>query len=251
MKKITALIVDDETRSRYVLNTLIERHCSEVQVIGEAASAGEAFDLIIRTRPQLVFLDIQMPGSDGFTLLKQFTAVPFEVIFVTSFDKYAITAIKFSALDYLLKPVVVSDLMDAVQRAVTNIGARHNKQLQIINLLHSIEDKPETHRIAVHTSDSVIILEESAVISVEADGHYCTIRTDNGRFVTARTLRDFEEYFGAQSPFVRISRSQIINTKKMLKYSKGEPCMIEMINGDVFEVSRRRKTDVLNKLKKN
>lgn len=248
--KIQAIIVDDESKSRLVLRTLITRNFPEIELVGEASNADEAYDLISEIKPQLVFLDIQMPHADGFSLLKRFDDVPFSVIFVTSFNEYAITAIKFSALDYLLKPVEVSDLIPAVKKVVKNIEQQQNIQRQVINLLHSIDDLPETHHVAVHTSDSVRILKETSIVSVVADGNYCIVHTDeNERFTTARNLRDFENYFGDGSPFVRISKSLIINATKILKYSKGEPCMIEMVNKEIYEVSRRRKPEVLQKLK--
>jgi two-component system LytT family response regulator len=246
---MTAVIIDDETKSRFVLQTLLTQHFPEIELVGEAANAEEGYKLLVQVKPQLVFLDIQMPRSDGFSLLKQFEKVPFEVIFVTSFDQYAIRAIKFSALDYLLKPVEISDLGQAIQKAKESIALKRNNQPQIINLLRSIEDS-ENQRISVHSADSVIMIEENSIISIMSDGNYCTIRTDNNeRYVSTRRLIDFEEYFGEDTAFVRITRRNIINVKKIIKYSKGEPCIIEMTNEEVFEVSRRRKTEVLNKLK--
>ncbi len=248
---IKALIVDDESKSRVVLRTLLKRISPQIELIGEAADADEAFDLILKFKPQLVFLDIQMPRADGFSLLKRFDVVPFEVIFVTSFDQYAISAIKFSALDYLLKPVEVDELSKALTKAVDRISAQHGSQTQIVNLLRSIDDLPETHHVAIHTNDSVRLVEETSIISILADGHYCTIRTDSDeRFTTAKNLRDFEDYFGISSSFIRIGKSEMINVNKILKYSKGEPFIIEMINGEVFEVARRRKPEVLAKIKR-
>lgn len=249
-KHITAVIIDDETKSRFVLQTLIRQNFPEIELVGEASNVDEAYTLVLYTKPQLVFLDIQMPRSDGFTLLKQFEKVPFEVIFVTSFDQYAIRAIKFSALDYLLKPVEVSDLRKAILKAWESITLKRNNQPQIINLLKNIEDQ-KNQSISVHTADSVRMIEENSIISIMSDGNYCIIRTDaDDRFVTTRRLIDFEEYFDENSVFVRITRRHIINTKKIVKYSKGEPCIIEMTNQEIFEVSRRRKTEVLAKIKR-
>lgn len=245
-KDITAIIVDDETKSRSVLRGLLTRNCSNIQVIAEASDVEEAFDLINRFNPQLVFLDIQMPHADGFNLLKKFPQVPFELIFVTSFDQYAIAAIKFSALDYLLKPVEVEDLKKAVKKAEERINSKQGNNIQVINLLKSIDNEPETHHIAIHKSDSVRLLEETVIISISADGHYCTIATDSGeKFTIAKDMRDFEDYFGKNSTFIRIGRSQMINTKKMVSYTKTDPCIIEMVNGEIFEVSRRKKSEVL------
>jgi two-component system LytT family response regulator len=248
--RITAIIVDDETQSRFVLKTLIRQNFPDIKLLGEAVNVDEAYQLIANVKPQLVFLDIQMPKSDGFTLLKQFDKAPFEVVFVTSFDQYAIRAIKFSALDYLLKPFEIHDLGQAIQKVKESIAIKRNNQPQIVNLLRSIEDS-ENQRISVHTADSVTMIEESSIISIMSDGNYCIIRTDhNDRFITARRLIDFEEYFDiANTTFVRISRRHIINTRKIIRYSKGDPSIIEMSNKEIFEVSRRRKTEILNKLK--
>jgi len=246
IRGISAIIVDDESKSRSVLRSLLSRCCPDIIVIGEAGNANEAYDLISRLNPQLVFLDIQMPRADGFSLLRRFEEVPFELIFVTSFDQYAIAAIKFSALDYLLKPVVVKDLTAAVKKAGERIYGKRANRIQIINLLKSIDNEPETHHIAIHKADSVRLLEETSIISIVIEGHYSTISTDSGeKFTTARSLRDFEDYFGERSTFVKIARSKMINTKKMVGYSKGDPCIIEMMNGEVFEVSRRKKVEVL------
>lgn len=245
-REITAIIVDDETKSRAVLRGLLLRNCANIKILAEASDVDEAFDAINRLNPELVFLDIQMPHADGFSLLKKFAHVPFELIFVTSFDQYAIAAIKFSALDYLLKPVEVEDLKKAVKKAEERIHSKQGNTIQIINLLKSIDNQPDTHHIAIHKSDSVRLLEETAIISISADGHYCTISTDSGeKYTIAKDLRDFEDYFGENSTFIRIGRSQMINTRKMLSYSKTDPCIIELVNGEIFEVSRRKKSEVL------
>jgi two-component system LytT family response regulator len=140
--EIRTIIIDDESKSRLVLRTLLNRTCPQITILGEAADAEEAFELIKRLKPELIFLDIQMPRADGFSLLKRFDPVPFEIIFVTSFDQYAISAIKFSALDYLLKPVEVTDLLEAVKKARERIASQQDNKTQIVNLLRSIDDLP-------------------------------------------------------------------------------------------------------------
>jgi len=247
---ITALIVDDESNSRHVLRTLLERNFTEIAIAGEAANAEEAFQLIGKVQPQLVFLDIQMPRADGFSLLKRFEEVPFEVVFVTSFDQYAMNAIRFSALDYLLKPVEVSDLGDAVKKAVKRIQEKQNSHLQVVNLLKTMNSNGP-QKVAVHAAATVKLLDEKSIVYVQGDGSYCVIQTDaEERFTTARYLKDFEDYFGQPTTFVRISRSILINADHIRQYSKGEPCMIEMSNGELFEVSRRRKVEVLAVLRR-
>lgn len=251
-KRITAILVDDESNSRIVLKDLLGNFSKEIEVIGEANNVEDAFELISIRKPQLVFLDIQMPKANGFALLKKYENIPFEVVFVTSYDKYAISAIKFSALDYLLKPVEVSDLKDAVGKAVTRIAEKNSNKVQVINLLHNINTGVNEHKVAVHVGEVVRFIEEKDIIYIEADGSYTKVTTVTGdRYTTARNLKDYEEYFGEQSDFVRVHRSCYINSKHIKEYNKGEPFIIEMINGQSFEVPRRKKPEVLERLKAN
>ncbi len=249
--KIRAIIVDDEKQSRVVLRSLLESFSKEVEIIAEASNVDEAFELINEKKPQLVFLDIQMPRANGFSLLKKFAEIPFEVIFVTSFDKYAINAIKFSALDYLLKPVEVNDLQDAIAKAVKVISLKQNTGTQIVNLLHSLDSETKERKIVVHAGDNVLLVKSNDIVCIESDGSYCNITTiKNERYVSAKYLKDFEDYFGEDSTFLRIHKSCLINISHIKGYNKGEPCIIEMINGQTFEVARRKKQEVLEKLKK-
>jgi len=247
---ISAIIVDDEKKSRNVLRSLLEQFSTEISLVGEAANVENAYHLITNKTPQLVFLDIRMPHENGFELLKKFDDIPFEIIFITSFDKYAINAIKFSALDYLLKPVEVTDLKEAIKKAVKSISLKTNKHTQIINLLHNLSPETEDRKIAVHAGDNVKLLNEKQIIYIEADGSYCHIYTvESERFTTSKYLKDFEDYFGHTSAFIRIHKSCLINTNQIKEYSKGEPCIIEMHNGKTFEVARRKKQEILEKLK--
>jgi two-component system, LytTR family, response regulator len=249
--KITAVLVDDETKNREVLQNLLSSFFPEIEIAGQADSVESAYDIITLKKPQLVFLDIQMPRGNGFNLLKKFDPVPFEVIFVTSFDQYAITAIKFSALDYLLKPVEVSDLRIAIERAQNSIASKQQKTTLVLNLLNGLEAEDRERKIAVHNGDKVELLSPAIIIYIEADGSYCKITTtDKQRYTTAKFLKDFETYFGENSYFVRIHKSCLVNTTHIKSYSKGEPCFIEMSDGITFETSRRKKQEVLERLKK-
>lgn len=248
--KIIALVVDDEANSRNVLKKLLDTVSDNINVIDTAADVEEAYMKIQAYKPQLVFLDIQMPKSNGFNLLKKFEQIPFEVIFVTSYDKYAINAIKFSALDYLLKPIEVDDLKNAVNKAIKTIEDKENKDALIVNLLHNLETDVPEKKIALHANDKVKMISELNIIYIEGDRRYCNIYTTaDEKFTTAKYLQDFEEYFNDTSSFIRINRSFIVNAKHIKQYSKGEPFIIEMIDGRSFEVSRRKKAEVLEKLK--
>lgn len=250
INQITALIVDDEANSRNVLKKLLQAEHGVITIVDVAADVDEAFMKIQAYKPQLVFLDIQMPKSNGFNLLKKFVSLPFEVIFVTSYDKYAINAIKFSALDYLLKPIELDDLKIAVAKAIKAIEHKENKDALVINLLHSLESDTIDKKMAVHANDKVIMISEFNICYIEGDRRYCNIYTsDAERYVVAKYLQDFEEYFGEKSAFIRINKSFIVNAKHIKQYNKGEPFVIEMNDGKSLEVSRRKKPDVLSKLK--
>lgn len=248
--KLTAILVDDENSSREVLKDLLESFFTEVELLGEADNVDAAYELVKAKQPQLVFLDIQMPKQSGFNLLKKFEEIPFEVIFVTSFDKYAINAIKFSALDYLLKPVEVKDLREAISKAKRRIEQKNKSSVQVINLLGSIDEAKE-RKVVVHEGDSVRLLKESEIVSIDADGRYCNIiTTANEKFITAKYVKDFEEYLGENSELVRIHKGCMINSRHIKEYSKGDPCVIEMTNGKTYEVARRKKVEILERVKR-
>jgi two-component system LytT family response regulator len=249
-QKISAVLVDDETQSRVVMRSLLGNFSHNIEIIGEADNINDAYDLIKKLKPQLVFLDIQMPRGSGFNLLRKFDEIPFEIIFVTSFDKYAINAIKFSALDYLLKPVEVNDLKEAVNRAVKTIAKKRHSGIQVVNLLHSLDNKASDFKIAIQVGEHVKLVNTGNIVYIESNGSYSNIYTsENERFVSSKYVKDFEDYFGPDSDFIRIHRSLLINVKQIKEYSKGEPCIMEMVNGKTFEVARRKKQEVLEKLR--
>jgi two-component system, LytTR family, response regulator len=248
--KVKALIVDDEENSRKVLLKLLTKFCPEVEIIGEAENVDEAYGLCLSKEPNLVFLDVQMATGNGFELLKKFSEVPFKVIFVTGYDKYAINAIKFSALDYLLKPVMVESLVEAVKKAMTKINDTENRQTQIINLLYNVDASEVEKKITVHHNEKVMLIKIDAICFIQASGRYSTIHTkEKEEYTLTKTLKEFEEFFSNNSSFIRLSKDSIININYIKKYTKGEPCIIEMFNDKTFEVSRRKKQEVLEKLK--
>lgn len=248
--KIKAIIVDDESKSRDALRKLLTRFAPEVELVGESADVEAAYDLIVEANPDLIFLDIQMPRSSGFNLLKKFKEISFEVIFVTSFDKYAINAIKFSALDYLLKPVDIKELKESIARAKKHIDGKKSFRSRYITLFDNLDDNSKEKKVSVHNGDMVELISSKDILYIEADGSYCMITTLNSlKYTTAKFLKDFEDFFGEQSDFVRIHKSCLINTKHVTGYTKGEPCFVKMSDGNSFEISRRRKQEVLEKIK--
>lgn len=251
MIRLRALIVDDEPGSREVLIKLLKWKFPAVELVGEAADVDSAFKMANDLKPDLVFLDIQLSGASGFRLLEKYERVPFDVVFITSYDEQAINAIRLNALNYLLKPVEVFDLQNAMEKAFGNKEANSLPQQQVINLLHHLRKDADEYKLAVHHGEKVKLLNEKEILYVEADNRYCKIYLDTNKVYTAaRHLKEFEDYFGENSSFIRINKSVILNTRHILEYSKGEPFIIGLSNGSVFEVSRRKKPMILEKLKR-
>lgn len=249
MTAITALLIDDETPNRNVLRRLLGKHCPDIEVIGEARSADEAYSMITVQKPALIFLDIKMPGKSGFDLLRMFDAIDFEVIFVSAFDEYAITAFEFNALAYILKPIDFTKLISAVSKAVARI--RQDKaDKDIFHFIQTMAEKTDlVTKINIHHGNHVILINISDVVSIESVKDSVEIRTITGeRFFSTKGIKLFERLLEQQKAFVRINRSVIINTGHIAGYTKGEVCILAMPGDHCFEVSRRKKTEVLAKL---
>lgn len=247
---ISAVIVDDEQKNRQVLASLLKTHCINVNVAGEAENVEQAFLEISDKKPQLVFLDIQMPLGNGFQLLEKFNPVFFDTIFVTSYDQYAITAIKFSALDYLLKPIDVQELKTAVDKAALKIEKENNLQLLYQNLLNNLKSEVKDKTMAIHHRATVLLIQMSKVVYMEADSNYSFIYMNDGvNYHTAKTMKEIEEFINDMPVFVRINRAVIINTAYCSHYQKGNSYTVTLDNGKSFEISRRKRPEVLDKLK--
>lgn len=250
MTTINTVIIDDEEASRKVLTTLLTKFFPEVKICGEAGNMTTGFELIQDLKPDLVFLDVQMPGGNGFRLLQMFDSVFFKVIFVTGYDEFAIQAIKFNALDYLLKPVEVADLENAVKKAMESKLMEQGKDLRYLGLLQSISTESNDRKIIVHQNDKVLLLDASEIVFMEADGRYSNIHTSERKiFMVAKTLKDFEQYLIGNQSFFRINKEVLLNIKFVSNYTKGEPCFIETKTGEQFELSRRKKQEFLEKIK--
>ena len=249
-RSITAVIIDDEEKARRGLRKLLDMFCPEVEIIGEVSNIIDAKKLVDEVRPELLFLDVQMPNGNGFNLLKQFDKLPFDVIFVTGFDMFAINAIKFSALDYLLKPVEVNLLINAVNKAIVNKVEKNDKITQLLNLLNLTSDKQLDKRIVVHQNDKVVLVKVDSIKFIEADDRYSHIHSIHGeRFTVTKTLKEFEEFFVENEVFLRINKNFIVNLNQVKDYSKGEPCFIKLYDDTSFEISRRKKQEFLERIR--
>ena len=244
---ITATIVDDEPDCCESLAMLLERWCPEVKVLDICYSAETAIQSIKEHAPQILFLDIEMPFMNGFELLEKLGDINFELIFTTSYDQYAIKAIRFSALDYLLKPIDREELQKAVQKAVQR--NQHPLPQQLDMLLQKLKHPTvPVNKIAIPTMEGFQLLAAESIISCESDSNYTHLfLKDKRKIIASRNLKEMEEIL-EDYPFIRIHHSYIVNINEVEKYIKGEGGYLIMSDGSTINVSRSRKELLLKKL---
>lgn len=246
MAGITCVIIDDERHGRENLAGILREHCPDVLVIGEADKVQSAISLITRLKPDLVFLDVEMPGENGFKVLEHFEEIDFEVIFVTAYDSYAIKAIRFSASDYILKPIHIFELQTAVEKVTKQIEQKQ-ENLKMKQLLHNIH-RPLNPRIGLPAGDSTIFVDAGEIIRCQGEGNYSHIYyAGNKHLLVARTLVEFEELL-SEFGFLRIHKSHLVNLKQVKSYIRRKGGRVLLSNGETIPVSRRRNSDVLQAL---
>lgn len=245
---ISVVIVDDVKKSRETLEQMLLNYCPHTEVVGKAGSAKDAYKLITETKPQLVLLDIEMPNGTGFDLLEMFDQIFFEVIFTTAFDQYALKAIKFCALDYLLKPIDIKELIQSIHKAGERLGNQNDKG-NFSHLLTNLKHKNSpTNKLALPTHEGLVFIVVQNIIRCVAEGNYTSIFFKDGkRIMTTRKIKDFEELL-ADHQFFRVHRSHLVNLNYIEKYFKGDGGYVVMVDGSSIDVARRKKEDFLERL---
>ncbi len=244
---LKGIIVDDEPNGRSVLGHLINLYCPDLTILASCASAEEARKSIEEHQPDLVFLDIEMPNENGFQLLKSLPEINFHIIFVTAYDAYAIKAIKFNALDYILKPINVEELVNAVKK-IKEIGQKRKNQPLVKNLLEDIQNKNTFKKITIPIREGYLFVDVSELIRCESDSNYTIFfMTDKSKIVSSRTLKEFEDILTLHQ-FLRVHKSHIVNIHHIKGYIKGEGGFLTLSDNSKIEVSRRKKEEILAKL---
>jgi two-component system LytT family response regulator len=235
---IKALIIDDEKSSRDTLRGFVENYCEEIQIIDEAESAEQAIEQIKKLQPQLIFLDIELPLGSGFDLLEACKHSNFDVIFTTAHDQYALQAIKVCALDYLLKPISVTDL----KAAIAKISRQKTTTPQIRTFVENISNlNKQLSNIVLPTLDGFLVVKISEIIRCEADKNYTYfIFTNNEKVLVSKTLKEFDELLH-EMDFIRVHQSHLINASHVQRYIKGSGGYVKMSDDSIIEVSRRKK----------
>jgi two-component system LytT family response regulator len=247
--KLSAIIVDDEFKLRKVFAQLLLENCPEIEVIGEADNIQDAYNLIISKKPAVVFLDIEMPGGNGFELLARFPTITFETIFVSSYGHYAIQALKLSALDYLLKPVSVEHVAALTERIKNAIALKESAfkyNTLKANLLHNELDK----KLVIQSKDKLEQIIIHTILYLKAEDNYTLIFLESGKKkIVSKTLKEYEEILCEhdQSFFIRIHKSLIVNAHQIKLIERGEGCSIILRDDTRLEVARRRKTLLMDK----
>ena len=246
MQKIKTIIVDDEQNGRENLRGVLAKYCPEVHVAAEADSALAAIDIVQEHKPELVFLDIEMPGGNGFKVLDFFKNPDFKVIFVTAYDQYAIQAIRFAALDYILKPIDAVKLKEAVHRFVE---AREMEDLRLEQFMKNSELNDQNKKIALPFTDKIEYVEIKNIIHCQGEANYTRIFLNTPKeLLVSKPLIEIEELlmgFG----FIRTHKTHVINKKHVRSFIKTDGGYLKMSNGISVPVSRRKRESVLSELK--
>lgn len=246
-----AIIIDDEAKGRLALRQKLADYCPQIKVIAEADNGQEGILLIEHHKPDVIFLDIEMPRMNGFDMLKEIKEKNFHIIFTTAYDQYAIKAIKYAAFDYLLKPIDIEELKSTVAKIdiaqqQTELEKNNQTKRQVELIQQNIEHpKKQFNKLAIPTSEGLMFYDIHDIIHLEANSNYTNIYfTDKTKILASKTLKDFEELL-PQDVFFRTHHSHLINLNYIKRYIKGDGGQIELQNGTYVDVSRRKKDEFL------
>lgn len=240
MHPLKAILVDDELNSLQNLQFKIQEYCPSVKVVAQTQRPEEGILLIQQYKPDVIFLDIEMPRMSGFKMLEQIPEVDFEVIFITSYSHYAINAIRISAFDYLVKPVGIEDLQQTIER-LGDFSVKKTREKADVLKRNLANPKSQEDQIAIPTADGLEFIQIKQIIRIESSSNYSKMVLQNGQqLLVTRQLKDFEELL-QDYRFYRVHHSHLINLNFIAKYVRGEGGQIILRNGDEIDVSRRKK----------
>jgi len=242
---IKAVLIDDEVYCLETLSMLLEDYCPHVTIIDQCRSAKKGLEAIEKSKPDVLFLDIEMPIMNGFEMLEEFSEIPFAIVFTTSYDQYAIKAFHVSALDYLLKPIDPKELIRAVQKIQAQKMLPSPEQFEM--LLKRVNNTAGVfQKIAVPTIEGFELIPADQVVRCEANGNYTNLFLKNkDKIIACRTLKEMEEQLHDFSFFIRVHHSWIANLNEVTKYIRGEGGYLVMTDGSTVNVSRNRKETLM------
>ena len=240
MQMLKAILVDDELNSLQNLQYKILEFCPSVKVVAQSQNPEEAIRLIQQYKPDVIFLDIEMPRMSGFKMLEQIPEIDFEVIFITAYNHYAINAIRISAFDYLVKPVAIEELQRTIERLASSTIKKTRERADLLKK-NLANPKSQEDNIAVPANDGLEFMQIKQIIRIESSSNYSKLILQGGQqLLVTKQLKDFEELL-IDYRFYRVHHSHLINLNYISKYVRGDGGQITMKNGDVIDVSRRKK----------
>lgn len=242
--EISAIIIDDEVRARVSLQLLLEEYCPNITILEQCETLAEGIKAINKFKPNILFLDIEMPAHSGLELFDFFNEeeIDFSVIFTTAYSQYAIKAFKFSAIDYLLKPIHPEELVEAVKRF-------EKTKSQNIKILKENLDQNKLNKIAVPTGNSILFLETDQILYVKGEGSYCEIVLVNGeKIICSRYLKNFEDILSNYSNFLRVQKSYIANLNYVSVYNKSDGGNLEFNNKTCIPISLDKVDLIMEKI---
>ena len=245
---LKTVIIDDDYVSRLILRDMLEKFLDNIEILGEAGTVADGVKLIEDTDPELVLLDISMPDGTGFDLLDKLKSINFKLIFITAYSEYAVKAFKYSAFDYIIKPLNVDELTKAIERIPHIKRVDNERRVKSLkeNLLPIDETSSKT--VALPENNGFAIIHAEDIIRCEGKRNYTRIIfKDNTEKVVSRTLLEFEHLL-APLGFVRIHRSHLVNFQNVVRYLKSDGGMVELKTGELLKVSPKHKENLLNKL---
>ena len=244
---MNVVIIDDEAGVRKAISSLLTEHFPDIRILASAATISEGYEVVIKHKPDLLFLDIGLPDGTGFDLLKRFQQIPFKIIFVTGHQEYALDAIKVSALDYILKPVDTDELCRAVEKAGVMINYEE-QMLKFQALNENLQSRKVLKRIILHTSDHLQLVSVSDIIRAEADSNYTTFSLSNGKHIlVSRTIKEFEGLL-SRSGMIRVHQSHLVNINYIDRFVKRDGGYLILKEGSKIPVSTNLKKQVLQAL---
>ncbi|MEO6167588.1 MAG: LytTR family DNA-binding domain-containing protein [Chitinophagales bacterium] len=240
MSQITAVVIDDDFYTRDQLEQLLKKFFPEIQLVASCVNGAQGLRAITTHHPEIVFLDIELPDMSGFQMLEQLKQVNFEIIFITSFNQYAIKAIRFSALDYLLKPIQIDELRSAINRFKNKTII--DSQKRIGNFLHNYKMQPKHFRLAINTTEGTHLLNTDDIIRCEGDVNYTRFFMHlKAPVLASKTLKEYDELL-SDHQFIRVHRAHLVNRKYVTAITPDHK--LKMQDGSTVDISKRKFSEV-------
>jgi two-component system, LytTR family, response regulator len=252
MKNLKVILIDDEAECLDLMQIILTKHCPQVEVVACATNGLQGLKAIITHNPDIVFLDIEMPRMDGFQMLEALENIDFTLVFLTAYERFAIRAFKFSAFDYLLKPVDEEEIIKTIQKVESRLATQTDR-LRLLKDHYRPSEKNQTQRIALSHSKGFQLVDIQAIVSCESDGNYTKVQLSNStKVIVIKPIGSIEEVLNDldKEAFFRIHRQYLVNLRHVKNYLHSDGGQIELLDGRLLPLARNRKDEFLSQFAK-